>query len=60
MAEKIAASIAFVVVFVYLGSYAILLNAVPLWIIIGGVLVLATVTYVEALKAANTDQNDAG
>ena len=60
MADKISASIAFVVIFVYLGSYAFLLNAIPLWIIIVGVLVLAAVAFFEAVKSAQTDENGAG
>jgi Flp pilus assembly protein protease CpaA len=59
MADKIAASIAFVVILVYLGSYAFLLHAIPLWIIIVGVLVLAAVEYFESMKAAQTDENGA-
>jgi hypothetical protein len=59
MADKITASIAFVIIFVYLGSYAYLLHAIPLWIIIGGVLVLAAVTFFETIKADQTDENGA-
>ncbi len=59
MAEKIAISIGFVIIFVYLGSYAYLLHAIPLWIIIGGILVLVLVTFIENMKAAQTDQNGA-
>ena len=59
MANKIAASIAFVVILIYLGSYAFLLHAIPLWIIIVGVLVLAAVEYLESMKAAQTDENGA-
>ena len=59
MANKIAASIAFVVILVYLGSYAFLLHAIPLWIIIVGVLALVAVEYFESMKAAQTDENGA-
>ncbi len=59
MADKIAASIAFVVIFVYLGGYAFLLNAIPLWIIIIGILVAIAVEYYESMTAARTDENGA-
>ena len=59
MAEKIAASIAFVIILVYLGGYAFLLQAIPLWIIIIGILALVAVEYFESMKAARTDENGA-
>ncbi len=59
MADKIAASIAFVVVLVYLGGYAFLLDTIPLWIIIIGILALIVVEYFESMKAARTDENSA-
>jgi Flp pilus assembly protein protease CpaA len=60
MADKIAASIAFVVIFVYLASYAFLLHSIPLWTIIAGVLVMVFVAYIESMKAAQNDENGAG
>ncbi len=59
MADKIAASIAFVVIFVYLGGYAFLLDTIPLWIIIIGILAAVSVEYYDSLKAAQTDENGA-
>ncbi len=59
MGDKIAASIAFVVIFVYLGGYAYLLGAIPLWFIIGGILVAIVVEYIESWKAAQTNENRA-
>lgn len=59
MADKIAASIAFVIVLVYLGSYAFLLHAIPLWFIIGGILAAIAVEYYESMKGARTDENGA-
>lgn len=59
MANKIAASIAFVIILVYLGSYAYLLHAVPLWVIITGILAAIGVEYFESMKAVRTDENGA-
>ena len=59
MADKISASIAFLVIFTYLASYAFLLHSVPLWAIIGVVLVMISVTYMESMKATQTDKNGA-
>ena len=59
MANKIAASIAFVIILVYLGSYAYLLHAIPLWIIIIGILAAIAVEYFDSMKAARTDENGA-
>ena len=59
MADKISASIAFAVIFIYLGSYAFLLHSVPLWVIIGVILVMVSVTYIESMKAAQSDENGA-
>ena len=59
MADKIAASIAFVIVLVYLGGYAFLLHAIPLWIIIIGILAFVVMEYFESMKAAQTNENGA-
>ena len=59
MADIIAASIAFVIILVYLGGYAFLLHEIPLWIIIIGILAAIIVEYIESMKAAQTDENRA-
>ena len=59
MADKISASIAFVVIFTYLASYAFLLHSVPLWAIIGVILVMISVAYIESMRAAQSDENGA-
>ena len=59
MADKISASIAFVVIFTYLASYAFLLHSIPLWTIIGVILVMISVTYIESMRATQSDENGA-
>ncbi len=53
MDNKIAGVIGVGMVAVFLGFYAIKLNSVPLWIIMGGVLVMIVVEFFESLKEKN-------
>ncbi len=40
-------------VVVFLGFYAIKLNSIPLWIIMGGILIMVVVEFVETLREGN-------
>ncbi len=51
MLNKIAAGVSLVLVVVYLGGYAALLNEPPLWIIIVAVLAMIVVESIEAIRA---------
>lgn len=51
MLNKIAATIGFLTILIYLGSYAWLLNTIPLWVIIVGVLILAVTAFIESYRA---------
>jgi len=42
-----------VLVIVFLGYYALSLNAIPLWIIIGSILAMVCVQFVESLRDEN-------
>ena len=53
MDNIIAGVIGVGMVAVFLGFYAIKLNSVPLWIIMGGVLVMIVVEFFESLKEKN-------
>ncbi|MGI9332863.1 MAG: hypothetical protein ACR2RL_06855 [Gammaproteobacteria bacterium] len=47
--ELVAGVIAIVLVVVFLGNYAIVLNTLPLWIIIVGILALPLADFVQTL-----------
>ena len=53
MDNLIAGIIGVGMVIVFLGFYAIKLNSIPLWIILGGVLIMVVVEFVETLKEEN-------
>ena len=53
MDNLIAGVIGVGMVIVFLGFYAIKLNSIPLWIILGGVLIMVVVEFVETLKEEN-------
>jgi len=57
MSNLVTGLIALVLVAVFLGKYAITLNAIPLWIIIVGTLVLIGYDYVTSIRATR-DQED--
>ena len=56
MLNKIATTIGFMTILIYLGGYAWLLATIPLWVIIGGVLILAVASYVEAFRAEDMEE----
>ncbi len=53
MDNIIAGIIGVGMVFVFLGYYAIRLNSIPLWIIMGGILVMVVVEFIETIKEKN-------
>ena len=53
MDNLIAGVIGVGMVIVFLGFYAIKLNSVPLWIILGGILIMVVVEFVETLREGN-------
>lgn len=53
MDNLIAGIIGVGLVVVFLGFYAFKLNSIPLWIIMGGVLIMVVVEFVETLKEEN-------
>jgi Flp pilus assembly protein protease CpaA len=55
MVNAITGLIGLTMVTVFLGYYVIRLNEIPLWIIIGGVLIMIVVEYVQSVRGA--DQN---
>jgi Flp pilus assembly protein protease CpaA len=55
MVNAITGLIGLTMVTVFLGYYVIRLNEIPLWIIIGGVLIMIVVEYVQSLRGV--DQN---
>ncbi len=42
---------------VFLGYYAVSLNAIPLWIIIGSILAMVCVQFVESLRSNDQDSD---
>ena len=59
MLNKLATVIGLVLIVVYLGGYAVLLNAPPLWVILIVVLVMIVVESVEAFRAGAGNDNGA-
>ncbi len=57
MLNRLAAVVGLVLIVVYLGGYAVLLNTAPLWIIIFVVLAMIVVETVEAVRAAAGNDN---
>ena len=55
MWKNIAAAVGLVLVVVYLGGYAALLNTPPLWIIIVAVLAMIVVETIDSIRAGNDD-----
>lgn len=55
MVNAITGLIGLTMVTVFLGYYVIRLNEIPLWIIIGAVLIMIVVEYVQSVRGA--DQN---
>lgn len=55
MVNAITGLIGLTMVTVFLGYYVIRLNEIPLWIIIGAVLIMIVVEYVQSVRG--TDQN---
>jgi purine-cytosine permease-like protein len=55
MVNAITGLIGLIMVSVFLGYYVIRLNEIPLWIIIGAVLIMIVVEYVQSVRGA--DQN---
>ncbi len=53
MDNLIAGIIGVGMIVVFLGFYAIKLNSVPLWIILGGILIMVVVEFVETLREGN-------
>lgn len=53
MDNLIAGIIGVGLVVVFLGFYAFKLNSIPLWIIMGGVLIMVVVEFVETLREKN-------
>jgi protein-S-isoprenylcysteine O-methyltransferase Ste14 len=51
MVNTITGAIAVVLIVMFLGEYAVTLNKLPLWVIIGGVLLLMIADYVLSFKA---------
>ncbi len=59
MLNKLATAIGLVLIVVYLGGYAVLLNAVPLWVILLAVLAMIVVETVETYRAGAGNDNGA-
>ena len=59
MLNKLATVIGLVLIVFYLGGYAVLLNAPPLWVILIVVLVMIVVESVEAFRAGAGNDNGA-
>ena len=57
MLNRLATVIGLVLILVYLGGYAALLNAVPLWIIILAVLAMIMVESVETYRTGAGNDN---
>ncbi len=55
MSKNLAAGVGLVLVVVYLGGYAALLNTPPLWIIIVAVLAMIVVETIDSIRAGNDD-----
>lgn len=55
MVNIITGAVAIIMLAVFLGKYAITLNAVPLWVIILGVLAMAAADYVLSLRGGGSD-----
>ncbi len=53
MDNIIAGIIGVGMVVVFLGFYAIKLNSIPLWIILGGIIVMAVIEFFETIKEDN-------
>ncbi len=53
MDNLIAGVIGVGMVVAFLGFYAIKLNSIPLWIIMGGVLIMVVVEFIETLREEN-------
>lgn len=59
MINAVAGAGGLVLIVVFLGYYALMVSAPPLWIIIGLILVLVACDYVQSLREAgsNTEQD---
>ncbi|MDH3638407.1 MAG: hypothetical protein OES09_08060 [Gammaproteobacteria bacterium] len=55
MSNLLTGLIAMAMIVMFLGKYAITLNALPLWIIIVGVLVLIAYDYISSLRATRNE-----
>ncbi len=53
MDNIIAGVISVGMIVIFLGFYAIKLNSIPLWIIMGGILIMVVVEFVETLREGN-------
>jgi hypothetical protein len=53
MDNLIAGIVAVGIFIVFLGFYAIKLNSIPLWIIMGGVFIMVIIEFVETLRGGN-------
>ena len=56
MVNAITGFIGFVLVAAFLGLYAVKLNALPLWIIIGAILLMVLTDYVISFKEKRDEQ----
>ncbi len=53
MDNIIAGVISVGLIVIFLGFYAIKLNSIPLWIILGGILVMAIIEFIETIREDN-------
>jgi small-conductance mechanosensitive channel len=57
MVNAITGLFSLIMVTVFLGYYVIRLNEIPLWIIIGAILIMIFIEYVQSLRGGNQDTN---
>ena len=53
MAKIIPALIGLFMIVIFLGYYAISINSVPLWVIIGSILIMICVDFVRSMRTSN-------
>ncbi len=57
MTKLVTGLIGTAMIVVFLGYYAVSLNAIPLWIIIGSILAMVCVQFVESLRSNDQDSD---
>lgn len=57
MTKLVTGLIGTAMIVLFLGYYAVSLNAIPLWIIIGSVLAMVCVQFIESLRSNDQDSD---